>query len=72
MMDVVAAVLIGGTSLVGGKGTITGSVLGATLVIVLNNSLYLLGIEWFVITVLKGAMVLVVAVLDASQSRYAD
>ena len=63
LMDIVAAVVIGGTSVTGGKGSILGTVTGAALIVVLNNSLNLLGIEWYVINVVKGAMILVVALL---------
>jgi ribose/xylose/arabinose/galactoside ABC-type transport system permease subunit len=63
LMDIVAAVVIGGTSITGGMGSILGTVTGAALIVVLNNSLNLLGIEWYVINVVKGAMILVVALL---------
>ena len=63
LMDIVAAVVIGGTSVTGGKGSILGTVTGAALIVVLNNSLNLLGIEWYVINVVKGVMILLVALL---------
>ena len=69
IMDIVAAVVLGGTSVAGGKGTILGTVLGSLLVIMLNNSLNLLGIEWFVINICKGLMVLLVAVMDLMQLK---
>ena len=72
IMDIVAAVLIGGTSLLGGSGTIFGSLLGSILVITLNNSLYLVGVEWYVINILKGVMILFVAVLDIVKNRKTD
>ncbi|MCL4416841.1 MAG: hypothetical protein M1365_09120 [Actinobacteria bacterium] len=64
--------LIGGTSLSGGKGTILGTALGAILVIMLNNSLYLVGLQWFVINIFKGVLVLAVASIDIIQNRFAD
>ena len=63
LMDVVGAVVIGGTSVTGGMGNMLGTVVGAVLIIVLNNSLNLLGVEWFVINSLKGVMIISVALL---------
>lgn len=63
LMDIVGAVVIGGTSVMGGKGSILGTAVGAALIIVLNNSLNLLGIQWFVINALKGVMIVAVALL---------
>jgi len=47
-LDVIAAVVLGGASVFGGKGSILGTVLGVVLVTILNNSLILIGIptEW--------------------------
>jgi ribose/xylose/arabinose/galactoside ABC-type transport system permease subunit len=64
LLDIVAAVIIGGTSIAGGEGSIMGTLIGAVFIIVLNNSLRLLGIEWYVINVCKGVLVLAVAFLD--------
>ncbi len=63
LMDIVGAVVIGGTSVTGGSGSIFGTAIGAVLIIVLNNSLNLLGVDWFVINALKGAMIVLVALL---------
>jgi ribose transport system permease protein len=64
LMDIVGAVVIGGTSVTGGKGSILGTATGAAMIIVLNNSLNLLGIEWYVINALKGVMITLVALLS--------
>jgi len=69
LLDVVAAVIIGGTSIAGGAGSILGTLLGAVFIIALNNSLKLLGVEWYIINVCKGVLVLVVALLDVIQRR---
>ncbi len=63
LMDIVAAVVIGGTAVTGGEGSILGTVTGAVLIIVLNNSLNLLGVEWYIINALKGTMIVLVALL---------
>jgi ribose transport system permease protein len=68
LMDIVGAVVIGGTAVTGGKGSILGTVTGAILIVVLNNSLNLLGIEWYVINALKGVMITLVALLGALQA----
>jgi ribose/xylose/arabinose/galactoside ABC-type transport system permease subunit len=64
LLDIVAAVIIGGTSIAGGEGSILGTLIGAVFIIVLNNSLKLLGVQWYVINICKGVLVLVVAFLD--------
>ena len=64
LLDIVAAVIIGGTSIAGGEGNMMGTMVGAIFIIVLNNSLNLLGLDWYVINMCKGALVLVVAFLD--------
>lgn len=64
LLDIVAAVIIGGTSVAGGEGSIMGTVIGAIFIIALNNSLNLLGLDWYVINICKGALVLVAAFLD--------
>ena len=64
--DVIIAVLIGGTSLFGGKGTIVGTVIGALIIGVLSNGLTLLGVDSFWQQVVKG-FVLVLAVLVDTQ-----
>ena len=69
LMDIVAAVVIGGTSVAGGAGNIFGSVAGAILVVILNNSLNLLGADWYIINVCKGAMILFVAMFDVLRRR---
>lgn len=63
LMDIVGAVVIGGTAVTGGKGNMLGTAIGAVLIIILNNSLNLLGVEWYVINALKGAMIILVALL---------
>jgi ribose/xylose/arabinose/galactoside ABC-type transport system permease subunit len=68
LMDIVGAVVIGGTSVTGGKGSILGTATGAVLIIVLNNTLNLLGVEWYVINSLKGAMIVVVALFGIMRS----
>jgi len=65
LMDFVAAIILGGTSIFGGKGTVTGTILGALFIAVLSNSLGMLGLQWYTIMIVKGAFVLFGAWLDA-------
>lgn len=58
-LDAIAAVILGGTSLVGGSGSITGSVLGALLLTLLSNGLQLLGINTFLQRVVVGVIIIV-------------
>jgi ribose/xylose/arabinose/galactoside ABC-type transport system permease subunit len=68
LIDVATATIIGGTSMFGGVGTIGGVVAGALLITVINNSLDLLGISWFVINIIKGLLILTMAFVDVSRA----
>ena len=63
-LDSIAAVVIGGTSLSGGRGTILGTVLGALIIGVLNNGLVLLNVSPFWQQVIKGLVILLAIILD--------
>jgi ribose transport system permease protein len=63
-LDSIAAVVIGGTSLSGGKGSIAGTVLGASIIGVLNNGLVLLDVSPFWQQVTKGMVILVAVIID--------
>lgn len=66
-LDVIAAVILGGTALSGGRGSIVGVVIGALLMALLNNAFVLLGISayWQVIT--KGLVIIFAVGLDGLQ-----
>lgn len=68
-LDVVASVIIGGSSVFGGSGTILGTAAGALFITVLNNSMNLMNIQWYVIIIVKGLIIFIVALLDAAR-RY--
>lgn len=63
-LDAIAAVVIGGTSLSGGIGTIWGTVIGAVIIGVLNNGLVLLNVSPFWQEVVKGAVILLAVAID--------
>jgi len=62
--DVIVAVILGGTSLSGGEGTILGTIIGALIVGVLNNGLNLLGVHTFYQYILSGATLVLAVILD--------
>ena len=63
-LDAIAAVAIGGTSLVGGEGGIVGTVIGALVLTVIRNGLTILGISTFFQQIIMGAIIITVVALD--------
>jgi ribose transport system permease protein len=68
-LDAIAAVVIGGASLFGGRGTIWGTALGLLLIQTLNNGLDLLGMPAYWQSVIKGVLIIVAVSLDVWASR---
>jgi simple sugar transport system permease protein len=58
-LDVIAAVVLGGTSLIGGRGTILGTTLGALTIAVIGNGLILSHISPFFTQIVTGAIILI-------------
>jgi ribose/xylose/arabinose/galactoside ABC-type transport system permease subunit len=69
LLDVIGAVVIGGTSLFGGRGSILGTVYGALFITLLDNGLNLMGLSSFTVLVVKGTVILVAALVDATRER---
>jgi simple sugar transport system permease protein len=71
-LDVIAAVVLGGASITGGRGSVVGAILGVLLITVLNNSLILLGIpsDWQKVVV--GIVLIIGTALPAIQNRRAE
>lgn len=67
-LDAIAAVVIGGTSLTGGRGTIFGTVLGCLIIGVLNNGLFLLNVPPMLQYVIKGYVILVAVAIDQASA----
>lgn len=63
-MDAIAAVVLGGTSLSGGRGRIFGTLVGALIIGTLNNGLNLLGVSSFYQQIVKGIVIVVAVLLD--------
>ena len=63
-MDAIAAVVLGGTSLSGGKGRILGTLIGALIIGVLNNGLNIIGVSAFWQQVVKGVVILISVLID--------
>jgi ribose transport system permease protein len=68
-LDAIAAVVIGGTSLSGGRGSIWGTVLGAVIIGVLNNGLVLLDVSPFWQQLVKGAVILLAVIIDKMNTK---
>ena len=68
-LDSIAAVVIGGTSLSGGRGSILGTVLGCLIIGVLNNGLFLLDVSPFWQQVVKGFVILAAVAADKMGTR---
>jgi len=66
---VIAAVVVGGTSLSGGSGRILGTLIGAFIISVIQNGMNLLGIESYTQQVVLGAVILGAVLLDKARSR---
>lgn len=68
-LDSIAAVVIGGTSLNGGKGSIWGTVIGALIIGVLNNGLVLMNVSPFWQQVIKGLVILLAVIMDRMSAK---
>ncbi|WP_319023186.1 ABC transporter permease [Tepidibacter hydrothermalis] len=68
-LDAIAAVVIGGTSLSGGKGKIFGTFLGALIIGVLNNGLNIIGVSAFYQQFIKGLVILFAVILDRKSTK---
>jgi putative xylitol transport system permease protein len=70
LLESIAAVVVGGTSLSGGRGSIVGTFFGALLIGVLYNAMNLLCVDSYLQKVVLGAVILLAVVLDELRKRY--
>ncbi len=68
-LKAIAAVVIGGTSMMGGKGSLVGTFLGACIIGVLDNGLLLIGLGDFARQMVTGAIIVLAVVIDAYRAR---
>ncbi|RJP63184.1 MAG: ribose ABC transporter permease [Ignavibacteriales bacterium] len=68
-LDVIAAVVVGGTSLNGGRGTILGTFFGAMLIAILRNGLNLLNVNSYVQQVIVGVVILLAVLMDRKRGK---
>lgn len=64
LLDVIGAVVIGGTSLFGGKGKVIWTVFGVLFLLLIDTSMKLLGASLFMIYIIKGTVILLAAIVD--------
>jgi ribose transport system permease protein len=63
-LDAIAAVILGGSSLFGGRGSVFGTLFGALILAVLQNGLNLMGVNSFIIQILSGVIIILAVLLD--------
>lgn len=68
-LNAIAAVVIGGASLMGGRGTVKGALIGAFVIGFLSDGLVLIGVSSFWQTVIKGLVIILAVALDQVQER---
>jgi len=68
-LTAIAAVVLGGTSLSGGRGSVPGSIVGALILGVLNDGLIIVGVSSFWQTAIKGMVIILAVVIDQMQLR---
>jgi ribose transport system permease protein len=69
MLDSVAAVILGGASLSGGAGTVTGTIIGVLVIGIMSNGLTLIGATYYMQEILKGVMLILAVLLNALRTR---
>ncbi len=67
--DVIAAVVIGGTAMSGGRGSLIGTFLGVIFITLIGNGLVLLGVNSFLQNVIRGAIIVAAVLLNVTLSR---
>jgi len=71
-MDAIAAVVIGGTSMSGGEGSIFGTLIGIFIIGLISNGLNLLGVGQGIQKIVKGVIIVIAVVIDVMRRRSAE
>jgi ribose/xylose/arabinose/galactoside ABC-type transport system permease subunit len=69
-LDAIAATVIGGTSLMGGEGTVIGTLIGALIMGVLRNGLNLLGVSSFLQQIIIGSVIIAAVLIDMALKKH--
>ena len=68
-LSVIAAAVLGGTSLFGGAGTVVGSIIGALMIGLINNGLVLMGLEFSQQLIARGAIIIIAVAISQTRKR---
>lgn len=68
-LDAIAAAVIGGVSMAGGEGNVVGAVIGALVIVIINNGLNLLGVSPYIQTAIRGLVIFVAIAADVIRRR---
>lgn len=68
-LSVIAAAVLGGTSLFGGQGTVVGSIMGALMIGLINNGLVLMGLEFSQQLIARGAIIIIAVAISQTKKR---
>jgi ribose transport system permease protein len=68
-LSVIAAAVLGGTSLFGGTGTVVGSIMGALMIGLINNGLVLMGLEFSQQLIARGAIIIIAVAISQTRKR---
>ena len=69
-LNAIAAVVLGGTSLMGGRGSVGGTIIGAFVIGVLSNGMILEGVSSFWQRVIMGTIIVLAVMIDQLQTRF--
>jgi ribose transport system permease protein len=68
-LDVIAAVVVGGASLAGGRGTVVNTIIGVLILSIISNLMNLMNISGYNQQVVKGAIIIIAVMLESFKSR---
>jgi ribose transport system permease protein len=68
-LDVIAAVVVGGTPLTGGVGSIQGTILGALIMTILSNGMNMMGVDPFIQNIVQGVVLVAAVFITIDRSK---